>query len=142
MSSTKDNVDYIEIRVPGKPEHVRTVRRTIAEFAQSHNLPKSLVEAIEIATSEAVSNVVRHAYNGHSSEKPVMVKCARRQNEITLEISDKGCGFCPPPDEAIPNIDLNRDGGLGIVLIKTLMDKVNYCSRPNSGTKIRMVVQL
>lgn len=131
--------DVIEIRVPCKPEYVRTVRRTIAEFAESINMPKSAVEEVEIAASEAVANIVRHAYTDAGSRiPPVRVKCFHSDDSLTVEVIDKGRGFAAPPPEVVPEIDMNRDGGMGIILMKLLMDRVNYDSRPSGGTRIRM----
>lgn len=131
--------DAIEIKVPCKPEYVRTVRRTIADFAESINMSRSDVEEVEIAASEAVANVVRHAYSGAACKAPpVRVKCSHKGGRLTVEIIDRGCGFAAPPDDVIPEVDLNRDGGLGIILIKCLMDRVNYVSNPSGGTRIRM----
>ena len=131
--------DAIEIRVPCKPEYVRTIRRTIADFGESIEMPRSAVEEVEIAASEAVANIVRHAYSGiNSGVPPVRVKCSHDQGKLTVEVSDRGCGFAAPPAGVIPEVDLNRDGGLGIILIKCLMDRVNYVSKPSGGTRIRM----
>ena len=131
--------EAIEIKVPCKPEYVRTVRRTIADFAESIDMSRSDVEEVEIAASEAVANVVRHAYsNLGCNPPPVRIKCSHRQGKLTVEIIDKGCGFSAPPTDVIPEVDLNRDGGLGIILIKCLMDKVNYVSQPSGGTRIKM----
>ena len=132
--------DQFEIKVPCRPEFVRTVRRAIADFAESSNVPKAAVAEIEVAASEAVTNIVRHAYPGGNCARPVQVKCARRKNGFTVEVTDRGCGFEAPSDGVIPDVDLDldRDGGFGIVLIKTLMDSVNFVSKPQAGTKIRM----
>jgi len=131
--------DAIEIRVPCKPEYVRMIRRTIADFAESVNMPRRDIEEMQIAASEAVANIVRHAYpNLKGSTPPVRVKCSHDGGRLTVEISDRGCGFDAPPAGVIPDVDLNRDGGLGIILIKCLMDRVNYASKPNGGTRIRM----
>jgi anti-sigma regulatory factor (Ser/Thr protein kinase) len=131
--------DTIEIRVPCKPEYVRTVRRTIADFAESIDMPRSAVEEVEVAASEAVANVVRHAYaNLDCKIPPMRVKLSHKRGRLTVEIIDKGCGFAAPPGDEIPDVDLNRDGGLGIILIKCLMDKVSYTSGPSGGTRIRM----
>lgn len=131
--------DAIEIRVPCKPEYVRTVRHAVADFAESFNMPKSAVEEVEIAASEAVANIVRHAYVGLDTRIPPMrVKCFHKRDKLILEIIDRGCGFEVPRDEVIPEVDFSRDGGLGIILIKCLMDRVNYTSGPSGGTKIRM----
>ena len=130
--------DQIEIKVPCKPEFVRTVRRAVADFAQSLDVPESMIAEIEVAASEAVTNIVRHAYSDGKGAHLVRVKCRRRANGLTVEVIDKGRGFDVPPDGAVPDVDLDRDGGFGITLIKTLMDRVNYVSKPDEGTRIRM----
>ncbi len=138
MQRCEGNEDKIEIRVPCKPEYVRTIRRAVAEFALSMDMPDSAVEELEIATSEAVANVIRHAYAGYDRLPPIRVKCARRKNRLVLEIIDRGCGFDAPAQGVIPDVDLDKEGGLGIILIKSFMDRVCYFSKPGLGTRIRM----
>ena len=130
--------DEIEIMVPCKAEYVRTIRRTVAEFAESMNMSRADVEEVEIAASEAVANVIRHAYNGCTKIEPVRVKCSHKRNGMTIEVTDKGCGFSAPAADAIPSVNFDREGGLGIILIKTLMDRVIYVSKPDEGTKLNM----
>ncbi len=134
--------DKLEIRVPCKPEYVRTIRHAIAEFAVLLNMPDSAVADIEIAASEAVANVIRHAYRGCQKLPPLRVKCAQSRSGLTIEVVDKGCGFDAPPKDVIPDVDLEREGGLGIILIKNFMDRVYYVSRPGEGTRIRMTKRL
>lgn len=133
-----DGQDHIEIRVPCKAEYVRTVRVAAAEFARSFDLGAQDVEAIEVAVSEAVSNVIRHAYKGCAKTLPIRMRCERRGDSLRFEIEDRGRGFAAPADNVIPDPDLSREGGLGIILIKRLMDSVSYTSRPNAGTRITM----
>ncbi len=137
-SELQEKQDQIEIRVPCRPEFVRTVRRAVADFAESVDVPESVIAEIEVAASEAVTNIVRHAYGDGRGVQPVRVKCRRRADGVIVEVIDKGRGFAAPPDGVVPDVDLERDGGFGIVLIKTLMDRVNYVSRPDEGTRIRM----
>lgn len=132
------NGDVIEIKVPCKPEYVRTVRRAVAEFAESMNMPRSAVEEVEVAASEAVANIIRHAYVGLDRLPPVRVKCSHGKCGLMVEVSDKGRGFDAPPGGVIPEVDFDREGGLGIILIKSLMDRVYYSSKPDVGTRIRM----
>jgi serine/threonine-protein kinase RsbW len=140
ISASEHGDDEIEIRVPCKPEYVRTIRRVIAEFAATHEMPKAAIEEIEVAASEAVTNIVRHAYADSRRLPRMKVKCAHRRYGLLVEVIDKGHGFRAPADEVIPNvdIDLDREGGYGILLIKCLMDTVNYVSKPDEGTKIKM----
>jgi anti-sigma regulatory factor (Ser/Thr protein kinase) len=132
----------IEMRIPCRPEYVRTVRRAIAEFAQTNNLPRSAVEEIEIAASEAVANAVRHAYNGKDSTRQVRIKCTQRPRGLVLEVTDKGCGFQVPVGASIPSIDLDTEGGFGITIMRNLMDRVQYVSRPDVGTRVKMTKNL
>lgn len=137
MSETSD--DTIEIRVPCKPEYVRTIRRTIADFAESSGLSRVAAEDVELAAAEAVANIVRHAYEGLARDvPPVRVICSHHDSSLTVEVIDKGRGFAAPAAGVVPEIDMNRDGGMGIILIKLLMDSVKYVSRPSGGTRIRM----
>lgn len=139
MNLANDREDNtFEMKIPCKPEYVRTVRRAIAEFVQSNNLPRSVVEEIEIAASEAVANAVRHAYNGQKCQRQVRIKCSQRPEGLVLEITDKGCGFEVPVGNAIPNIDVDREGGFGIMIMRNLMDRVQYTSRPHIGTRVKM----
>lgn len=132
-------IERIEIRAPCRPEFVRMIRRAVADFAESSNVPRSQIAEIEVAASEAVTNIVRHAYpDSDSSGYPVRVKCSHGRTGFTVEISDKGCGFRVPSGDAIPEVDLDRDGGYGIVIIKALMDSVDVKSEPKKGTRIRM----
>ncbi|MCE5313821.1 MAG: ATP-binding protein [Armatimonadota bacterium] len=140
ISTNRPGADVIELRVPCKPEYVRTIRRVIADFAESSDMPKATIEEIEIAASEAATNIVRHAYVDCSRMPRMHIRCARRKHGLLVEVTDRGRGFCAPADGVIPNadIDFDREGGYGIVLIKCLMDTVNYISKPDEGTKIKM----
>ena len=139
MESGSTNLnDEIEIRVPCKAEYVRTVRRTVVDFAQTLDLPASEVAELEIAASEAITNVIKHAYTNGEKPFPVRVKCTRAKNRFTVEVIDKGRGFAMPQDSSIPPVDYDRDGGYGIVLIRALMDRVKYTSTPDVGTRIKM----
>jgi serine/threonine-protein kinase RsbW len=132
-------VDTVELVVPGKPEYVRSVRLLAADIAESIPLPPSSVEELKVAVGEAITNVVRHAYHGCHDEIPVFIAFHRSENELVIEITDQGCGFDPPGDECVSRLpDLSKVGGLGIILIKQLMDGVMYWSRPGQGTHLRM----
>lgn len=136
--STRAIYDEIEIHVPCKAEYVRTIRRTIVDFAESHEFTRDAIEDISLAVSEAVANIVRHAYEGIDCSAGVYIKCVRTNGDLVLEVSDRGNGFNAPEDTHIPVIDFNRAGGMGIYLMKKLMDRVTYVSVPNEGTKIKM----
>jgi len=136
----RNSADSVELRVPCKPEYVRTVRALIAELADAVPLTPEAVEEVKVAASEAVSNIVRHAYGEMVKPEPVVVRCWKSDGKLTVEIIDRGIGFKVPVgvDAPSPEISREREGGLGIVLIRNLMDSVDYWSQPNLGTRIKM----
>lgn len=137
------DADIVELKVPCKPEYVRTVRALVAELADTVPLSTQAVEEVKVATSEAVANIVRHAYGGAAESAPVIVRCSKSNSVFTIEVIDRGIGFTVPPSGAVPapEISREREGGLGIVLMRNLMDSIQYWSQPNLGTRIKMTKQ-
>lgn len=130
--------DSVELKVPCKPEYVRTVRALIEDLAESVPLSPEATEEVKVAASEAVANIVRHAYRGQSEAEPILIRCSTNCGKLTVEVIDRGIGFKVPSATTVPQPDPSREGGLGIFLIRGLMDKVDYWSQPNLGTRIRM----
>lgn len=130
--------DDIELIVPCKPEYVRTVRAIIEDLADSVPLSREAIEEVKVAASEAVANIVRHAYDASTEPEPVVVKCSVASGKLIVEIIDRGVGFKVPADGPAPKPDISKEGGMGILLIRNLMDKVDYWSQPNLGTRIKM----
>ena len=131
--------DSVELTIPCKAEYVRTVRWLVEEIAADVPLSVEAVEEVKVAACEAVSNIVRHAYGPGKTPQPISMKCCRGPGELTIEIADHGVGFSVPRLRRKEFPDISKEGGLGIALIHSLMDKVEYWSRPNRGTRIRMM---
>ena len=121
--------DYVEIRVPAKPQYVSVLRLTISGLASRVGFTYDEIEDLKIATGEAVTNVVHHAYKDREGE--VVVGCALFRDKIELMISDYGSSFNFEeikskigPYKEDENVELLREGGLGLYLMDTLMDEV------------------
>jgi serine/threonine-protein kinase RsbW len=137
FNTTEECVDNVELKIPCKPEYLRTVRFLVEELAGSGSLSPDAIEEVKVAASEAVANIIRHAYGPEGSTQPVFLKFCHKPGRLVIEVIDRGIGFTVPKDGQTP--DLSREGGLGIILIRSLMDKVEYKSKPNMGTRIRMM---
>ena len=121
--------DYVEIRVPAKPQYVSVLRLTISGLATRVGFTYDEIEDLKIATGEAVTNVVHHAYKDREGE--VVVGCALFHDKIELMISDYGSSFNfeeikskTGPYSEDENVALLREGGLGLYLMEALMDEV------------------
>lgn len=99
--------------------------------ARTSLLPDNLVHKIELASEEALVNIISYAYpKRESSKRPIYLHCESNLNHFTVVIRDKGISFNPILAEVA--IDKNSPvekrpiGGLGIYLIRQLMDEVTY----------------
>ena len=131
--------DRLTMKVPGKPEYVGTVRMAIAHIASHAGFDIEAIDDIKVAVSEACTNIICHAYKTTDFTYDVIFDMG--SNGITITIKDFGEGFntenCleSAPEEL-------RKSGLGLFIIKALMDEVDINSMPGSGANIRMTKYL
>lgn len=123
--------DYIEIKVPAKPQYVGVARLTISGLASRLGFTYDEIEDLKIATSEAITNAVKHAY-AENEEGEIVVGCALFEDKLEIMVADNGQSFdfeetkkrVGPHVETDSDIELLREGGLGLYLMETLMDDV------------------
>ena len=121
--------DYVEMRVPAKPQYVSVMRLTISGLASRMGFSYDDIEDLKIATGEAITNVVHHAYKDGDGD--IMIGCALFEDKLEIMVSDYGNSFNFEeikakigPYKEDENVSNLREGGLGLYLIDTLMDEV------------------
>jgi serine/threonine-protein kinase RsbW len=132
----KKMADTLKLMVPGKPEYVRTVRLAVSSLANKIGFDIEAIEDIKVAVSEACSNIVCHS--DIDSDRLYQVACNICDDRIEILIEDEGVGFDMDMYEE-PSPDQIKEGGLGVFIIRALMDEVNVRSEVGSGTRIKMV---
>lgn len=96
----------------------------VGQMAELCGFPDEEAQFIILAVDEACSNVIRHAYDGRTDGE-VMLSCSSKDNRIEFLLVDKGRSW--QADEHRPrSLDEVRPGGLGIHLIRSVMDEVRY----------------
>ncbi|MGH2971640.1 MAG: ATP-binding protein [Gaiellaceae bacterium] len=136
-----EGVRAVRLRIPAKPEYIALGRLALTGLAQARGLDSDTMGDLKLALTEAVSNSVRHAYEGEG-EGQVEIRYELRADRMTVEVVDDGAGF--DPDEA-PSFDGDElsEGGLGIAIIRTIADDVQIESRPGvRGSRLRFVKNL
>jgi serine/threonine-protein kinase RsbW len=101
------------------------------QFAADNGLPAGVVNDIEVALDEALSNIMAHGYETPASGT-IVVRLAYRDGVVCIEVEDDGRAFDPlraPPPDLGTDLAQRRVGGLGIHLIRCLMDAVCYDRR-------------
>ncbi|OKL36534.1 anti-sigma B factor RsbW [Domibacillus mangrovi] len=137
-------VDYIEMKIPAKPEFVGVTRLTLSGIASRMGFSYEIIEDLKIATSEAITNAVQHAYKGEEGE--VLIGFGMHDDHLEVVVSDNGESFDFHKTKELlgPYIDHSveflREGGLGLYLIETLMDEVKV--HQNEGITLFMTKYL
>ena len=109
-----------------------TVRQFVGKAAQDCGFSPRTIYAVELATDEAFTNIVEHAYGGESNDL-VEVTCKLHDDSLEIILYDCGEAF-DPTTVPEPNLDApleeRETGGLGIFFMRKLMDEVHFSPAP------------
>lgn len=130
--------------VPSTTQNLALIREFVTRVAEQAGLNETEVGQLELAVDEACANVIEHAY-GDDKTKQVMVRAIFDEDALRIHVIDTGKGFDPTQVQEQELKDLiakRKTGGLGMRLIKTLMDEVHYDIEPGKRNELRMVKKL
>ena len=118
----------MSIRFKNNLSEVERLGQVVAEFAELYHLPPNLGFEINMALEESLTNVISYGYDD-SDEHEIMIRLSCKGEEVTAEVEDDGRPFNPleaaAPDTSKP-LEERPVGGLGIHLLRKLMDDVEY----------------
>ncbi len=132
------------LRVQSSTENLSLIREFVAKVGLQAGMSDIDISKIELAVDEACANVIEHAY-GNDKSQEVLVRANVDEEKITFHIIDTGIGFDPTQvkqEELEQLIEKRRSGGLGMRLIKTLMDEIQYEIIPGQKNELRMVKKI
>ena len=118
-----------ELRLRNQLAELQRLSEWIAEAARVNQWPRSLAHAVELALVEWVTNVISYAYP-NSQEHWLTVRLETGASEIRAEVVDEGNAFNPlthPPVDINAPLEQRAIGGLGVHMMRKLMDEVKYC---------------
>jgi len=113
---------------PARFEYLDDIRNHVAQQARAAGFGDRAVYAIQLAADEAASNIIEHAYAGRSDAHFEM-SCEYEKNRLVITFYDQGRPFdvskVKKPD-LTADLSERKIGGLGIYLMRKLMDEVHY----------------
>lgn len=131
-----------QLRIPSQTDNLELIREFVTRVAEKVGFDKKQVGNIELAIDEACTNVIKHAYDKEKATKSLDVLIKVDFDKFTLVVTDHGKGFDPKMIKN-PNMDEYlaemKVGGLGIYLMRKLMDEVNYDIKPGVKNQVKMV---
>lgn len=133
-----------ELVVKSSTKNLSEIRNFIMTAAEDFNLSEEDTGKIMLSVEEACTNIIKHAYkNNANGIITIKLNILPKQFEIIIE--DNGTHFNP---NDIPEPDLaeyhrqKRFGGLGMFLMKKLMDKVTYKTLSGGINTLKMIKTL
>jgi serine/threonine-protein kinase RsbW len=122
------------IRLKSDIDALASIKRFVGRVAALHRVPGNVRDDVTLAVYEGCANVIEHAYSG-SAEQDIEVELEVLESTVVVFIYDSGPPFRPPEEATLtaPDvgvlIDRADDGGLGLWMIRNLMDEVNFYNR-------------
>jgi serine/threonine-protein kinase RsbW len=117
----------LNVKLPAKLENLGRWMNGVSECAREQGVDEKKIGKIELALEEALVNICKYSYPDEPGDAEV--SCKQDNCRFIIEIVDSGIPFdmtsLPPPD-VTSSIEERKIGGLGIFLIKKMVNDVSY----------------
>lgn len=136
----KEKLKEKKLTIKSRTENLSSIRDFIWNTAEEVGISTEVIDDMILAVDEACTNIIKHAYKSYP-EGEIVIHLKYSDKKFTIEIIDYGNAFEP---DKIPDPDLQRYyqqrrvGGLGMYLMKTLMDDVKYISIPGKYNRVSL----
>ncbi|MBN2899233.1 MAG: ATP-binding protein [Clostridia bacterium] len=130
--------DKISLSIPTKSEYVSVARLTSSVIANNMGFDIEEIEDIKVAVGEACNNAVLHT---HDVDHTFDLSFFAENEKLIIEVKDSGKGFALDSYRE-PDLENPKEHGLGIFIMKSLMDDLKIDSEVGKGTFIRMTKYL
>jgi anti-sigma regulatory factor (Ser/Thr protein kinase) len=127
--------------VSNDTKHLMLVRDFVSRLIRQSRLPREEENKIILAVDEAVTNIIEHGYD-EGADGSIEIEVEADDDHFKVMIRDTGRVFNP---ESIPNPDMKEHvqrghkKGLGIFLMRQIMDEVRYKFRDGVKNELTLV---
>jgi serine/threonine-protein kinase RsbW len=129
------------LTVTSELDKLASIADFVADATEAMGMDEDGIYAMQLAVDEACTNVMDYAYGGRGGQ-PVTVECREEDGKCIVVIRDKGKPFDPSrvrkPDLKSP-ISKRQAGGLGIYLMRKLMDDVRFHFDAKAGNELTLI---
>ena len=137
-------VNEMKLRLPAVSVNESVARTCISAFIADANPTLEELCDLRCAVSEAVTNAIVHAYRDRTEKSANFIYISARvydTREVTVEISDNGCGIEDIERARTPMFttgDPCERCGMGFLVMENFTDGLTVKSRPGKGTSVLM----
>jgi serine/threonine-protein kinase RsbW len=140
----KNSKDNYKLSVSSDTTNLELIREFVSKIARRTELNSERINEVEMAVDEACCNVIEHAYQNNAQKTlTIEIKIKEKEKQFIVDIIDRSDKEFDPSE--VKKVDLKkfikerRKGGLGVHLIKNLMDDVHYFSGANKYNRVRLI---
>ncbi len=126
---------FLELLIENRLEEIGKVADLVDRFGAENAVPRSIINDMSVSLDEVLNNIISYAY-GREVIRSIRVRLTIAEGELIANIDDDGIPFNPliaPPPKLSGSMTERPVGGLGIHIVKALMDQVAYVRRDNQN---------
>jgi sigma-B regulation protein RsbU (phosphoserine phosphatase) len=121
----------LEMVVINQFPEIERFKKSFNSFSEQHEIPTPVRRKMNLVFDELLNNIISYAYSDED-EHDIEIKIVLSEDHLTVSITDDGIPFNPfdveKPDTEL-SLEERRIGGLGVHLVREVMDKVSYQRR-------------
>ena len=135
--------DNLEVKLPNSIAALNSLHDTVVQFCRRWTIHPDTEFKIDLALEEIFTNIVRYGYDDNRPHE-IVVRLKGSRDSVRISVEDDGRHFNPL---LAPTVDIHAPaaerpiGGLGIHLVRNLLDQVRYQRRP-SGNRLILIKRL
>lgn len=128
----------IFLELTNRLSELAKIQEALETHAKSLGVPADMLMPLNLVIEEAFTNIVNYAY-ADQEQHTIAISINREGQQLVITLTDDGESY-DPTQKADPDIELpveqRQVGGLGIFLIRKIMDKVEYERKDNKNNLI------
>ena len=130
---------FVSLDTSSDPELLPLGRHFVQQAALQAGFEERESRRIMLAVDEACTNIIRHSYRGDVSQR-IIITCRWEPGErLEVSLKDFGEGANPAFLEQFRKDDITEPGGLGLCIMRQVMDDIQYDPECGDGVELKML---
>ena len=126
---------------PATLSNLKYIRSIIKDFLKIHKVDLNIIKNIQLATDEAVTNIIKHGYKGENKNNIIKINLEFKDERIIINLYDNGSSV--KEEQIKPRELVNiKPGGLGTHFINNIMDEVKWEKSKNWINHLKMIKKI
>ena len=118
------------LKIDSDQDQLDRIATEVNELGQREGWSEAMIYRVHLVLEELSLNIMNYGYADSDGDKQIEITLASDAETLTITIVDEGRPFDPIKDAPEPNTDAavedRQIGGLGVYLVKTMMDEMHY----------------